>query len=270
MKRALAFLYGMVSYAVFLASFLYAIGFVGDFVVPRTIDAGGPASSTGTALLINAGLLLLFAVQHSGMARQGFKRWWTRIVPESVERSTYVLISSLVLFLIFWQWRPMPAVVWDVEAGWGRYLLWALFWAGWGLVLVSTFVINHFDLFGLRQVWLRLKERTYEPLKFRTRLFYNYVRHPLLLGFIVAFWATPTMTAGHLLFAAATTGYMLLAIPLEERDLVRFHGEAYERYREETPMLVPRPGRKAPEGLERLDRVRRRESEEEPEPAAGD
>ena len=267
MSRIAAFLYGIVAYVIFLGSFLYAIPFVGGFLVPRTLDAGGPEASTSTALLVNGGLLALFAVQHSGMARQGFKRWLTRVVPKSVERSTYVLISSLILCLLFWQWRPMPEVVWDVEAAWARNLLWGLFWAGWALVLVSTFLINHFDLFGLRQVWLRLRERAYEPLEFRTRFLYKYVRHPLLLGFIVAFWAAPTMTVGHLLFAVATTGYTLLAIPLEERDLVRFHGEAYERYREQTPALVPLPGRKAPEGLERLDRVRESHGTEA---AAGD
>ncbi len=268
MSRVLAFLYGVVSYGIFLGTFLYSIAFVGGFAVPRTIDAGGPEAGMGEALLVNCGLLVLFAVQHSGMARQGFKEWWTKIVPESIERSTYVLISSLVLILLFWQWRPMPEVVWQIESDAGRYLLWTVFGLGWGLVLVSTFVISHWDLFGLRQVWLKLKERPYEPLKFRTRLFYKYVRHPLLLGFLIAFWAIPTMTLGHLLFAVATTGYMLAAIQLEERDLVRFHGEAYERYRETTPMLVPVPGKVAPEELEVLDRVRR--DEPRGEPAAGD
>lgn len=268
MSRVLAFLYGVVSYLVFFASFLYAIAFVGGFGVPRTLDAGGPSTGMTEALLVNTGLLLLFAVQHSGMARQGFKEWWTRIIPKSVERSTYVLLSSLVLILLFWQWRPMPGVVWEVEADLGRYLLWGLFALGWVVVLVSTFLINHFDLFGLRHVWLRLKERPYEPLKFRTNLFYRYVRHPLLLGFIIAFWATPVMTVGHLLFAAATTGYMLLAIPLEERDLIRYHGEAYERYRETTPMLVPMPGKVAPEEkLKALDKARKSPETEAPEPA---
>jgi len=272
MGRALSFLYGIVAYLVFLATFLYSIAFVGGFGVPRTIDGGGPRAGMAEALLVNAGLLLLFAVQHSGMARQGFKRWWTRIIPRSVERSTYVLISSLVLILLFWQWRPMPSVVWEVEGEAGRGILWGLFGLGWLIVLVSTFLINHFDLFGLRQVWLRLRERAYEPLEFRTRFLYRYVRHPLLLGFIVAFWAIPTMTLGHLLFAVATTGYMLAAIQLEERDLVRFHGEAYQRYRETTPMLVPVPGKVAPEELEVLDRVRKESGEAaargpEPDPA---
>ncbi|MFW6078878.1 MAG: methanethiol S-methyltransferase [Gemmatimonadota bacterium] len=245
MSRVLQFLYGVVSYAVFLASFLYAIGFVGDFLVPRTVNAGGPEASLGEALLINAGLLLLFAVQHSVMARRGFKRWWTRIVPEPIERSTYVLLSSLILFLLFWQWRPVPGVVWDVGGGFGATALQALFAAGWLLVLLSTFQIDHFDLFGLRQVWLALRERAYAAVPFQLPLLYRFVRHPLLLGFVIAFWATPTMTAGHLLFAVATTGYILVGIQFEERDLVRMHGERYESYRERVPMLVPRPGRSA-------------------------
>lgn len=257
MRRILAFLYGLAAYALFLATFLYAIAFVGGFGVPKTIDAGGPAAGFGEALLVNVGLLTLFAVQHSGMARQGFKRWWTRIVPKSIERSTYVLLSSLVLILLFWQWRPMPEVVWRVDGVTGEYVLWTLFGLGWAMVLVATFVINHFDLFGLRQVWLNLTSQRYEHLKFRTNFFYKYIRHPLVLGFIIAFWAIPTMTVGHLLFAVATTGYMLVAIQLEERDLVHFHGEAYERYQETTPMLVPLPGRKAPETLHTLDRARK-------------
>jgi methanethiol S-methyltransferase len=256
MGRALALLYGIVCYVVFFATFLYAIAFVGGFAVPRTVDAGGPAAGLTEALLVNAVLLSVFALQHSVMARQGFKRWWTRIVPKSLERSTYVLASSLALILIFWQWRPMPEIVWDVEAAAARYALWALFWTGWLLVLVSTFLISHFDLFGLRQVWLRFRDRPYRPLPFQIHSLYRFVRHPLLLGFFVAFWAIPTMTVGHLLFAVATSGYMLVAIQFEERDLVAFHGEAYERYREQTGMLVPRPGRQADPALVSRDRVR--------------
>ncbi|MFW6089851.1 MAG: NnrU family protein, partial [Gemmatimonadota bacterium] len=189
MSRVLQFLYGVVSYAIFLASFLYAIAFVGDFLVPRTVNAGGPEAPLGGALLVNAGLLLLFAVQHSVMARRGFKRWWTRIVPEPIERSTYVLLSSLILFLIFWQWRPMPGVVWEVESGIGASALRGLFAGGWLLVLLSTFQIDHFDLFGLRQVWLTLRERAYSAVPFQLPFLYRFVRHPLLLGFVIAFWA---------------------------------------------------------------------------------
>ena len=256
MKRIAAFTYGLVAYVIFFLSFLYAIAFVGGFLVPRTVDAGGPTEGTVTALLVNAGLLGLFAIQHSVMARPAFKRWWTKIVPPSVERSTYVLFSSLALILLFWQWRPMPGVVWEVEAPLARNGLWALFASGWLLVLVSTFLINHFDLFGLRQVWLRLREKPYRPLKFRLNSLYRFVRHPLLLGFLIAFWAVPTMTVGHLLFAFATTGYILVGVRLEERDLVKAHGRAYEEYRKSTPMLIPRPGRRAPEEILALDRVR--------------
>lgn len=256
MKRVTAFVYGLVAYVVFFLTFLYSIAFVGGFLGPRTVDAGGPTEDPLTALLINGGLLGLFAIQHSVMARPGFKRWWTKIVPASVERSTYVLLSSLVLILLFWQWRPMPGVVWDVEGFLARNAIWAVFASGWMLVLVSTFLISHFNLFGLRQVWLRLREKPYRPLEFKLRFLYRFVRHPLLLGFLIAFWAIPTMTVGHLLFAVATTGYILVGIQLEERDLVNAHGEAYEAYRRSTPMLIPRPGRRAPEEILALDRVR--------------
>jgi protein-S-isoprenylcysteine O-methyltransferase Ste14 len=237
MSRILAFAYGVVSYAVFFATFLYAMGFVGNLAVPKGMDAP-PVGPLGTSLLIDLGLLGLFALQHSVMARPAFKGWWTRIVPPPVERSTYVLASSVALLVLFWQWRPLGGVVWDVEHAVGRALLYAGFAFGWGLVLVTTFVINHFDLFGLRQVWLHLRRRPYTPLPFKTPGPYRLVRHPLYVGWFFAFWATPTMTVTHLLFAVMTTAYILVAIRLEERDLVAAHPE-YAAYREQVPMLVP-------------------------------
>jgi methanethiol S-methyltransferase len=238
--RILAAFYGLVAYAVFLGAFLYAIAWVGGLPVPRTVDRG-PAATPAAAVLVDALLLAAFAVQHSGMARPGFKRRWTRIVPPVVERSTYVLISSSLLIGMFVFWRPMTWTVWSVESPVGALLLRALFVAGWLLVLLSTFVINHFDLFGLRQVWIHLKGLEVSQVPFQVRFVYKFVRHPLMLGFLVAFWSAPHMTAGHLLFAGMTTAYILVAIQLEERDLANAHGRDYEDYRRRVPMLVPVP-----------------------------
>jgi methanethiol S-methyltransferase len=246
MKRLCAFVYGIACYAVFFAAFLYLIGFLANVGVPKSIDTGGAGLPLAAAALINLGLLLLFGVQHSVMARPAFKRAWTRLVPRTVERSTYVLISSLLLILLFWAWQPIPQVVWSASTPFGEALGWGVFAAGFLLVLVSTFLIDHFDLFGLKQVTLNLLQRETRHPAFQVRFLYRFVRHPIYLGWILAFWGTPVMTAGHLMFAAVLTGYIFVAIRYEERDLVSFHGAQYERYREQTPMLVPRPGRAHP------------------------
>jgi protein-S-isoprenylcysteine O-methyltransferase Ste14 len=237
-KRILVFVYGSASYLLFLGTFLYAIGFIGGFGVPTRLD-GASAAPLAKALLVNAALLTLFAVQHSVMARKWFKDAWTRVVPAAAERSTYVLLSSLALILLFWQWRPMGGIVWSVEDPAARLALRGLFGFGWALVLACTFLINHFDLFGLRQVWLNLVGRPYTGLAFVTPGPYRLIRHPLYAGWLFAFWATPTMTVAHLVFAVATTAYILVAIQLEESDLLREHGSRYEQYRRRVPMLLP-------------------------------
>ena len=238
MGPLIALLYGLASYAVFFVTFLYAIGFVSGLVVPKTIDSGTVAPIT-EALIVDLVLMSVFAIQHSVMARRQFKEWWTRFVPKSVERSTYVLFSTLALALLCWQWRPMPAVVWHVEDTDVASGLVGLSLLGWVIVLTSTFLINHFELFGLHQVANNLTGRPMPQPVFRTPLFYQFVRHPIYLGFIIAFWATPVMTAGHLLFAAVTTAYIIVGILLEERDLVGMFGDDYRRYRQRVSMLVP-------------------------------
>jgi protein-S-isoprenylcysteine O-methyltransferase Ste14 len=248
MNRFVALLYGIASYAIFFASFLYALGFVEGFVVPKTIDSG-VTTPLAVALVVNLLLMSLFAIQHSVMARRQFKQWWTQWVPKSIERSTYVLFASLALALLCWQWKPMPAVVWSVGDPDTATALIGLSLVGWLIALTSTFLINHFELFGLHQVTNNLAGRPMPEPRFRTPLYYQFVRHPIYLGFIIAFWSTPTMTVGHLLFAAVTTAYIVVGILLEERDLVAVFGDDYRRYRAQVSMLVPwrkSPGQSSP------------------------
>jgi protein-S-isoprenylcysteine O-methyltransferase Ste14 len=256
--RTAAFLYGVVCYIAFFATFLYAIGFLGNFGVPKSIDSGARMPFF-PALGVDFALLGLFAVQHSVMARKWFKDAWTRVVPQPVERSTYVLFSSAALALLFWKWQPLGGAVWNVENTVGRLVLLALFALGWVIILLVTFLIDHFDLFGLRQVWLYLLGRPYKPLGFRTPGLYRYVRHPLYVGWLLAFWAAPVMTSAHLVFAVATTAYILVAIQFEERDLARMHGE-YAEYRRRVPMILPTGSSKTQEEAEVRQAVAKRAS----------
>ena len=243
LKRVLAFAYGAACYAIFFATFLYAFCFIGNFVVPRTIDSP-VQGSLGVALAVNLGLLALFAIQHSVMARPAFKRRWEKFVPTHLERSTYVLFSSLAMILIFWQWRPFGGVIWDIQQPAGRVAMYALYGFGWLTVLVSSFLINHFDLFGLRQVWLYLRGQEYTSLPFKTPWVYSHIRHPLYVGWLLTSWMTPTMTVAHLFYAVGITAYILIAVRFEERDLVTYL-PGYDAYRKRVPMLIPRFGRAA-------------------------
>lgn len=242
MNKVTSFLFGVVSYLVFFVSFVYAIGFLAEILVPKSINSGD-TSGLASSLLINLILLSLFAVQHSLMARPFFKRWFTRYVPVEIERSIYVLASSLLLLLLYWLWQPLPKVVWQVDSVIGQFSIWTVFVLGWLIVFLSTFMINHFDLMGLRQVWLHLCDRPYQSIPFQTRALYRFVRHPIMLGFIIAFWATPTMTHGHLLFSLMTTLYIVVAIQFEEHDLKKALGTDYEQYQKSVPMLFPRKPR---------------------------
>lgn len=249
MSRAISLLFAVTAYAVFFATFLYLIVFVGNVdlgaLTPRTVDSPASTLPLGAAILVNIGLIALFGVQHSVMARQGFKRVWTKIVPSHVERSFFVLIASLVLLVMFRFWQPIDTTVWSITAPIASNALWILFWAGWGTVLISTFLINHFELFGLQQAWVHMRRRELTPPRFHTPFLYKWVRHPLYLGFFIAFWATPQMTVGHLLLAAGMSAYMLIAIRYEERDLVAFHGRDYADYRGRVGMLLPRLKRRS-------------------------
>jgi len=244
MGGIIAVIYGIISYVIFFGTFLYAVGFVGNFIVPKAIDTGS-AGALVPSVLINAGLLTVFALQHSVMARPAFKKVWTKIVPKSVERSTYVLFSSAALILIFWQWQPIPITIWNLENTGFEPVMYGLYFLGWGIVLTGTYMISHAHLFGLKQVHQRLKNEKLTSPKFQVKGYYKVIRHPLMAGFLVAFWATPHMTVGRLLFAGATTGYILIALQFEEHDLITYFGDRYRMYREQVPMLIPGLKRKA-------------------------
>ncbi len=237
-SKMIGFLYGIAAYLTFFVTILYAMGFVGGYAVPKSIDTG-PETSLAEAILVNLLLMLLFAVQHSVMARKRFKTWWTQYVPRPVERSTYVLTASLCLLLLFWQWRPIPPIVWQIHDPDVAVTVAAVSLIGWVIVLTSSFLISHFELFGLHQVTAHLAGHEIAAPQFRTPLYYKFVRHPLYLGFIIAFWVTPTMTAGHLLFAAVTTAYIFIGMLLEERDLEDLFGDDYRRYRQRVSMILP-------------------------------
>jgi protein-S-isoprenylcysteine O-methyltransferase Ste14 len=237
MSRAAVLAFGVIAYSVFFAIFLYLIGFLSNAVVPKTINTG-TTGSTLEAVLVNVGILAIFAVQHTIMARPAFKRWWTQIVPEAIERSIFVLVTSLILCLLAWQWRPLPDVIWNIEGAVG-YCIYGISALGWGIVLLSTFLIDHFDLFGLKQTFFYATGRNYRGAQFRERVLYKIVRHPLMLGFLIAFWATPYMTVGHLLFAATCTVYILIALKVEEATLIELHGDRYKDYQRRVRGLIP-------------------------------
>jgi protein-S-isoprenylcysteine O-methyltransferase Ste14 len=243
MAGFVAVIYGIIAYGFTLGALLYLVGFVGNLIVPKSIDSG-TAGPPLQSVIVDTMLIGLFAIQHSVMARQGFKRWWTRIVPPSVERSTYVLAASFALLILYWEWQPIPALVWTVHNPAAAAVLDGIFWLGWVVLVASTFMISHFELFGLSQVFARLFGKPLSGAKFRTPLLYRSVRHPIYLGVLLAVWATPAMTAGHLLFSVVITGYILIGIQLEEHDLIEQFGDQYRRYRQHAPMLVPLPGRK--------------------------
>ncbi len=238
-KRLLVFVFGVVVYLLFLFTVLYGIGFVGNILVAKGIDAG-PTAPLAVTLTVDLALIALFGLQHSVMARSGFKKWWLRQIPAPVERSLFVLGASLSLLLLFWQWRPLSGYIWSFPVGWMNVALKGLFWIGWVDVVLSTFLINHFDLFGLRQVYLYLRGVAYTPVSFKQPLLYKYVRHPVMLAFLIAFWAAPQMSVGHLLFAVGMTTFIFIGTTLEERDLLKLYGEAYEQYRRQVSMLIPR------------------------------